>query len=161
MGTMVHPSFSQGAGVPSSLGAPSASASGPASSTGQRYPVILGYRLTRLLGGGGFSKVFKAVNPENPARLEAAVKVVSYAPITAGSSARHPADRKALEKEVQIHRVLKHVNVLEFLGADELGTSTRPAGIYVPGLYMVLEYASGGDLFDKIGERHWRDLLRV
>ena len=97
-------------------------------------------------------RVFRAVNPDNPTRKEAAVKVVSYAPITSQSSARHPADRQALQKEVQIHALLKHVNVLEFLGADELGTTAKPATIYVPGLYMVLEYASGGDLFDKIGE---------
>ncbi|KDN50390.1 Pkinase-domain-containing protein [Tilletiaria anomala UBC 951] len=129
----------------SSVPAPS-----PVSSIGQKYPQVLGYRLTRLLGGGGFSKVFKGVNPDNPKRKEAAVKVVSYAPITSKSSARHPADRQALQKEVQIHGVLKHINVLEFVGADELGTASRPAGISVPGLYMVLEYASGGDLFDKI-----------
>lgn len=122
----------------------------PQSSTGQRYPAVKGYHLTRLLGGGGFSRVYKAVNSEvRPS--EAACKVVSYAPISPGSSGpRHAANPQALQKEVQIHAILKHIHVLRFLGVDEFGTKSRPAGGYVPGLYMLLEYAAGGDLFDKI-----------
>lgn len=133
-----------------SLAAHSQDSQAPQSSTGQRYPAIKGYHLTRLLGGGGFSRVYKAVNPA--ARPpEAACKVVSYAPIVPGmSSARHAPNPQALQKEVQIHSLLKHIHVLRFLGADEYGTKSRPAGIYVPGLYMLLEYAAGGDLFDKI-----------
>lgn len=122
----------------------------PQSSTGQRYPSVKGYHLTRLLGGGGFSRVYKAVN--STARPpEAACKVVSYAPIVPGTSGpRHPPNAQALQKEVQIHALLKHEHVLRFLGADEYGTKSRPAGAYVPGLYILLEYAAGGDLFDKI-----------
>lgn len=77
----------------------------------------------------------------------AAIKVVSYAP----STTRHPVDRRALQKEVQIHSILKHSNVLEFIVALEFKDS-KAAGRYVPGLYMVLELGAGGDLFDKIGE---------
>lgn len=79
----------------------------------------------------------------------AAIKVISYAtPTSAASRQIHPPDRQALRKEVQIHQVLKHPHVLEFLEAEELLRET--AGNYVPGLYMVLEYGAGGDLFDKI-----------
>jgi hypothetical protein len=42
-----------------------------------------------------------------------------------------------LRKEVQIHAVLKHENVLEFLGVEE--HLKESANNHVPGLYMVLE----------------------
>jgi serine/threonine protein kinase len=76
---------------------------------------------------------------------------VSYAtPSSHSSRPQHPPDRQALRKEVQIHAVLKHPNVLEFLGVEEhLKESSKN---FVPGLYMVLELGAGGDLFDKIGE---------
>lgn len=61
-------------------------------------------------------------------------------------------DIKLLKKEVQVHRTMKHGNVLEFM--DSLLVDQRHQGLEnaVPGLYMLLELAGGGDLFDKIGE---------
>ena len=121
----------------------------PTSSTGKSYPDIKGYRIVQQIGGGGFSRVFRAINPKASVHKVAAVKVVSYAkPSSAASRQIHPPDRSALRKEVQIHQVLKHQHVLEFLEAEEYlkETSTN----HVPGLYMVLEYGAGGDLFDKI-----------
>lgn len=115
----------------------------PTSSTGQEYPAVLGYRIVQLLGGGGFSRVFRAVNPESETHPQAAVKVVSYQ----STSSRHPIDRRALQKEVQIHSILKHKNVLAFLGSVEYAAATSQ---YVRGLYILLELCAGGDLFDKI-----------
>lgn len=94
-------------------------------------------------------RVFRAINPKAKTHKVAAIKVVSYAvPSSHSSRPQHPPDRQALRKEVQIHAVLKHVNVLEFLGVEEhLKESTYN---HVPGLYMVLELGAGGDLFDKI-----------
>ena len=123
-----------------------------------------GYRIVEYIGGGGFSRcvlpfgcasvltilrVFRAINAKVPAHRVAAIKVVSYAkPSSESSRLQHPPDRQALRKEVQIHQVLKHKNVLEFLGVEEY---LRDASSnYVPGLYMVLELGGGGDLFDKI-----------
>ncbi|SNX85979.1 related to checkpoint kinase chk1 [Melanopsichium pennsylvanicum] len=90
----------------------------PTSSTGQAYPPVLDYRLVQLIGGGGFSKVFRAVNPSSKSNPVAAIKVISYAP---NRSNKYPIDRRALQKEVQVHSILKHPNVLEFLGAVERG----------------------------------------
>lgn len=59
-------------------------------------------------------------------------------------------ERRAVEKEMTIHRVLKHINVLEFLNAVVVEWKDRK--MYVPGMYMLLEFAGGGDLFDKIGQ---------
>ena len=90
----------------------------PTSSTGQSYPPVLDYRIVQLIGGGGFSKVFRAVNPSSKSNPVAAIKVISYAP---NRSNKYPIDRRALQKEVQVHSILKHPNVLEFLGAVERG----------------------------------------
>ncbi|KAJ1022481.1 hypothetical protein NDA16_003470 [Ustilago loliicola] len=90
----------------------------PTSSTGQAYPPVLDYRIVQLIGGGGFSKVFRAVNPSSKSNPVAAIKVISYAP---NRSNKYPIDRRALQKEVQVHSILKHPNVLEFLGAVERG----------------------------------------
>ena len=55
-----------------------------------------------------------------------------------------------LDKEIRVHSAMKHVNVLEFLNAVIVENDGRTK--YFPGFYMLLELASGGDLFDKIGE---------
>jgi serine/threonine-protein kinase Chk1 len=58
-------------------------------------------------------------------------------------------ERKTIEKEIRIHAALKHENVLQFITASVV----EPDGthIYVPGIYIMMELAAGGDLFDKIG----------
>jgi serine/threonine-protein kinase Chk1 len=58
-------------------------------------------------------------------------------------------ERKTIEKEMRIHSALKHKNVLEFLNA--VVVEMKHKHLYVPGIYMLLELAAGGDLFDKIG----------
>jgi serine/threonine-protein kinase CHEK1 len=73
----------------------------------------------------------------------AACKVVALTPET------KPYDRKMIEKEMQVHSALKHPNVLEFINAVIVEPNGRSR--YHPGIYMLLELAAGGDLFDKIG----------
>lgn len=58
-------------------------------------------------------------------------------------------DRKTVEREMKIHSALKHKNILEFLNAAVVELKYKAH--YVPGIYMLLELAAGGDLFDKIG----------
>ncbi|KDN36029.1 hypothetical protein RSAG8_11115, partial [Rhizoctonia solani AG-8 WAC10335] len=103
------------------------------------YPKIGGYSIRDCIGGGGFSRVFRAINYET--RATAACKVVLI------TSDTPPAQRKDLEKEIKVHSLLKHINVLEFLRCKTIEESESK---YVPGVYMLLELASGGDLFDKI-----------
>ena len=59
-----------------------------------------------------------------------------------------PEARKALEKEMKIHSALKHRNVLGFIGAKVVDPERTD---YFPAVYMLLELAAGGHLFDKIG----------
>jgi serine/threonine-protein kinase Chk1 len=58
---------------------------------------------------------------------------------------------KELQKEVQVHKALKHSYILEFLHSEIVDREKEGEG-YVPGLYILLELAVGGDLFDKIGK---------
>jgi serine/threonine-protein kinase CHEK1 len=85
--------------------------------------------------------VLKAVNISD--HRVAACKLIR---LTEGTSEK---DRKNVEKEMRIHAALKHANVLEFLNA--VVVELKHQATYVPGIYMLLEFGGGGDLFDKIG----------
>lgn len=87
--------------------------------------------------------MFTGVNQSHPTHRVAAIKVVSLL-------RNPPPDRRALQKEVQIHTILKHAHILTFLGVQESGVKPEERGRYLPAIYMALELAGGGDLFDKI-----------
>lgn len=59
-------------------------------------------------------------------------------------------ERKTIDKEMRVHAALKHRNVLEFINAVVVEPDGKMP--YVPAVYMLLEFAAGGDLFDKIGD---------
>ena len=86
-------------------------------------------------------RVYQAVNTDD--HRVSACKVVTLTPKTT------QAERKALDKEMRVHAALKHGNVLEFMTAVVVESGTDSP--YVPAIYMLLEFAAGGDLFDKIG----------
>jgi serine/threonine-protein kinase Chk1 len=87
------------------------------------------------------TSVFEAVNV--PEHRVAACKVILLTESTTEK------ERKTVEKEMRVHSALKHQHVLEFLNA--VVVELKHQAIYVPGIYMLIEYAGGGDLFDKIG----------
>ncbi|KAL4064782.1 kinase-like domain-containing protein [Scleroderma yunnanense] len=105
-----------------------------------KYPKVVGYELIQKIGGGGYSSVFRAVHIEN--HLVAACKLIQ---ITERTTEK---DRKTVDKEMKIHSALKHKNIVEFLNAAVVELKYKHN--YVPGIYMLLEFAAGGDLFDKI-----------
>lgn len=105
-----------------------------------KYPKISGFELIQQIGGGGFSSVFRAVHLEKD--QVAACKVIFIKEQTTEK------ERKAVDKEMKIHALLKHKHVLEFLHAAVVERKYKEH--YVPGIYMILELAGGGDLFDKI-----------
>ncbi|KAF9445891.1 CAMK/CAMKL/CHK1 protein kinase [Macrolepiota fuliginosa MF-IS2] len=105
-----------------------------------KYPKIIGYELVEQIGGGGFSSVFRAANLEE--HRVAACKVIALTPGTTDKQ------RKSVDKEMRVHSALKHRNVLEFLNA--VVVELKHAHLYFPGIYMLMELAAGGDLFDKI-----------
>lgn len=85
--------------------------------------------------------VFKAVNI--PEHRVAACKFIALTEETTET------ERKTVEKEMRVHAALKHEHVLEFLNAVIVDLKHKQT--YIPGIYMLLEFAGGGDLFDKIG----------
>ena len=87
-------------------------------------------------------RVYRAVNITD--HRVAACKLVTLTSQTTN------AERKALDKEMRVHTALKHRNVLEFYNAYIVEPGKESP--YYPGIYMLLELAAGGDLFDKIGK---------
>lgn len=55
---------------------------------------------------------------------------------------KHPDAMVSVKKEVCIQKILAHPNILKFFGKRTQGHIE----------YIFLEYASGGELFDRIGE---------
>lgn len=90
------------------------------------------YELGRPLGEGQFGKVKAAVDTVTGERF--AVKIIRKAAIKSGK------DVATVKKEVNFMKMLSHNNVLKLF--DTLEDNEK--------LYMVLELAAGGDLFDKI-----------
>ncbi|KAI0073808.1 Pkinase-domain-containing protein [Panus rudis PR-1116 ss-1] len=106
----------------------------------KKFPNIAGFVLTDRLGGGSFATVYMATNYEE--QRVAACKVVDLTEETT------PEQRFSLKKEIKLHSKLKHPNVLEFYHAVNVEPGRNSP--YHPACYMLLELASGGDLFDKI-----------
>lgn len=92
------------------------------------------------------TRVFRAIDDEHS--KVAACKVVN---VFVSSTQHGTPNVKELQKEVQVHKSLKNSYILEFLHSEIVDKAKEQAGV-VPGLYMLLELAVGGDLFDKIGE---------
>lgn len=88
-----------------------------------------------------FNSVYKAVNSSG---VIAACKIIAITRSTPASA------RKAIEKEVSVHGSLKHPNIVKMMAAMMVEDEDEVQ--YVPGAYMLLEMAHGGDLFDKIGK---------
>jgi len=97
--------------------------------------------MSRQESSGSFS-VFRAVNITE--HRVAACKVMALTPSMTDKQ------RKSIDKEIHIHAALKHGNVLEFLNA--VVVELKHSHLYFPGIYMLMELAAGGDLFDKIGQ---------
>ncbi|KAF8514984.1 kinase-like domain-containing protein [Gautieria morchelliformis] len=105
-----------------------------------KFPVVTGFQIKEQIGGGGFSTVYRATNSKLD--VVAACKVVPLTPETTKQ------ERKTLNKEIQVHGSLKHINILEFINAVIVEPDGKSP--WFPAAYMLLEIAAGGDLFDKI-----------
>lgn len=93
-------------------------------------PFIEGWELVQTLGEGAYGEVKLAVNVDT--QEEVAVKFISLD--------KEASVREDVRKEIAIHKMLKHSNVIRFYGSRTVGNVQ----------YIFLEYACGGELFDRI-----------
>ncbi len=96
------------------------------------------YKLGEALGEGGYAIVRLATSMEN--KTQVAVKVVTRAEMSA-------EDEESLRSEVKILTSLHHPNIVkahEFFEEDKY-------------FYIVMEFLSGGELFDRIVKKTYYD----
>ncbi|OAV97595.1 CAMK/CAMKL/CHK1 protein kinase [Puccinia triticina 1-1 BBBD Race 1] len=112
------------------------------------YPPIKGYSIGPDIAEGGFSKVYKAFNPDKPPPCIAAIKVISLVNASSGPTLDEQSFKR-IKKEIKVHSALKHANILELIDSveDQEGIPSRKIP---PAFYIILEYAVGGDLFDQL-----------
>ncbi|KAL7647145.1 UNVERIFIED_CONTAM: hypothetical protein RMT77_002403 [Armadillidium vulgare] len=110
---------------------------------------VAGWNVVQTLGEGAFGEVKLLINQDTGEAV--AMKIVDLN--------KHPDAVEAVRKEVCLHRILKHQNVIKFFGSRKENQMQ----------YMFLEYAVGGELFDRIepdigmppdqAQKYFRDLI--
>lgn len=109
-------------------------------------PTTLGkYQLLRTLGTGANSKVKLAVDPAT--KQYVAIKILK--------KGNPRLDDKFLElvlTEVQTMEGLSHVNILNMLEYSRDGVVKKSNGQTEKVIYIVLELAQGGELFDFVAQ---------
>lgn len=105
--------------------------------------------MVQTLGEGAFGEVKLLINRESGEAV--ALKMVDLH--------RHPEAETCVRKEMLIHKLLKHPNIIKFFGSRREGFMQ----------YMFLEYAVGGELFDRIepdvgmppqqAQRYFREII--
>ncbi|XP_037078038.1 serine/threonine-protein kinase H1-like [Pollicipes pollicipes] len=96
--------------------------------------VVAKYEVKALVGRGTYSRVVRAES--RVTRRPAAIKMIEVA-------AGRGAGRQTFDSELRILRKLRHPNVIQLIEVFESPEK----------LYLVLELATGGDLFDRIQSR--------
>uniref|UniRef100_A0A8C6KJK8 MAP/microtubule affinity-regulating kinase 3 n=1 Tax=Nothobranchius furzeri TaxID=105023 RepID=A0A8C6KJK8_NOTFU len=105
------------------------SARGKNSSTGDDSPHVGNYRLLKTIGKGNFAKVKLARHI--PTGREVAIKIIDKTQL-------NPTSLQKLFREVRIMKILNHPNIVKLFEVIETDKT----------LYLVMEYASGGEVFD-------------
>ncbi len=109
-----------------------------------KMPVLNGkFEMLSTLGEGNTSKVYLAQTIQEP-RYYVAIKILRDEFL-----ARDEDSRKAVANEVYILQTLKHPNIVKILEYGDNGMVVKPSGRTLDKLvYIVLEFVSGGLLFD-------------
>ncbi len=101
------------------------------------HELKLNYRIsasTKVLGAGSFGKVFLSENIEDPT-FKVAIKVLNKNKLK--------ENIEAIKEEVRILTKLDHPNIVKYYETYD----------DVKYMYLVMEYCSGGELFDKIASQ--------
>ncbi|GIX86959.1 hypothetical protein CDAR_537075 [Caerostris darwini] len=107
----------------------SSNSRGRASSHTLDEPHIGRYRLLKTIGKGNFAKVKLAKHL--PTGKEVAIKIIDKTQL-------NPSSLQKLFREVRIMKILDHPNIVKLFQVIETEKT----------LYLVMEYASGGEVFD-------------
>ncbi|KAK7049784.1 Serine/threonine-protein kinase Chk1 [Halocaridina rubra] len=91
---------------------------------------VVGWNVVQTLGEGAFGEVKLLINTDSGEAV--AMKMVDLV--------KHADAADAVRKEICIHSMLKHANIIKFYGSRRENEMQ----------YMFLEYAAGGELFDRI-----------
>lgn len=103
---------------------------------------IKNWNLERELGDGAFARVKRATNVAT--KQQAAVKIINLKQLAQTSRAKEMRIiRKKVMKEIRILRSLKHPNIIEFFEVVEIANR----------IFIVMELAQGGEMFDYIATR--------
>ncbi|KAG4209804.1 hypothetical protein ERO13_A02G004600v2 [Gossypium hirsutum] len=95
--------------------------------------VLMGsYEIGRLLGQGTFAKVHRARNLETG--MNVAIKIVDKEKVLKVGMIDQ------IKREISVMRLVRHPNVIELY--EVMATKTK--------IYFVMEYAKGGELFNKV-----------
>eukprot|EP01013_Petalomonas_cantuscygni_P026588 TRINITY_DN49002_c0_g1_i1.p1 TRINITY_DN49002_c0_g1~~TRINITY_DN49002_c0_g1_i1.p1 ORF type:complete len:476 (+),score=106.75 TRINITY_DN49002_c0_g1_i1:87-1514(+) len=126
---------------PTNPSAPPADAAGPGPPSGAKPKAKLvgNYVLRDTLGSGTFGKVKIAVNRETHEKF--AMKIIEKQKLIKNAMTAQ------LKREISAMRVLSHPHIVRFV--DVLQTPNN--------IYLVMELASGGELFDKIVHARFLD----
>ncbi|MCH99507.1 CBL-interacting protein kinase 2-like, partial [Trifolium medium] len=92
------------------------------------------YELGRLLGQGTFAKVYHARNLVTG--MNVAIKVVDKEKVLKVGMVEQ------IKREISVMRLVRHPNVVELY--EVMATKTK--------IFIVMEYAKGGELFNKIAK---------
>ncbi|CAL4059848.1 unnamed protein product [Meganyctiphanes norvegica] len=120
---------STGSGGGSSGGGGTTTGSTRVSGSRSRTEEIGKYRLLKTIGKGNFAKVKLAKHI--PTGKEVAIKIIDKTQLNPGSLQK-------LFREVRIMKILDHPNIVKLFQVIETEKT----------LYLVMEYASGGEVFD-------------
>lgn len=102
----------------------------PATTSTMKHEFVEGWDLVQVLGEGAYGEVKLLVNRTTQEAV--AVKVLN--------NSNHAEAAENFKKEICVHRMLSHDNIIKYYGHRKDG----------PQQYIFLEYASGGELFDRI-----------
>lgn len=110
----------------------------------RKHPIFNGqWEILSSLGEGNTSKVYLARNISNPSK-KIALKILREEFLNRDSDSI-----QSVEQEIQILNSLKHDNIVNIKGWGSDGHVLKPSGREIHNLvYLMLEYVTGGLLFD-------------
>ena len=100
---------------------------------GEVIPFVEGWDFVGILGEGAFGEVRLVANSAH--NIAAAAKIVNLDEL-------NEETKTSIEREIKVHRLLKHKNIIRYYSHR----FHQPWNSHL----IFMEYASGGELFDKL-----------